>query len=59
MASPSKRSAKCQRPSCLKEHMRQADICLLTDEESYVRTVRRIEQVVAAERGELVADDEA
>jgi hypothetical protein len=40
----------------LKEHMRQADIWLATDEESYVRTVKRIERAMAAERGELVSD---
>ncbi len=36
----------------LKEYMRQADICLSTDEESYVRTVTRIERAMAVERGE-------
>ncbi len=33
-----------------KEHMRQADIWLSTDEESYTRTVKRIEQVMAVAR---------
>lgn len=40
----------------LKEHMRQADIWLATDEESYVRTVKRIEQAMAVERGEPGVD---